>query len=57
MISAQAISPQALSQPHTATKASLPTVKMARAVVADAAVAAVEDAVEWAATHLVALRQ
>lgn len=57
MILAQMISPQALSHPHTATKVSLPTVKMARAVVADAVVAAVEVAVEWAAMHSLALRR
>lgn len=57
MILAQMISPQALNHPHTATKVSLPTVKMARAVVADAVVAAVEVAVEWAAMHSLALRR
>ena len=56
MISAQMISPRALSHPHTATKAWLHSVRMAHAVVADAAVADVAVVAESVVTHSMALR-
>ena len=57
MISAQTISPQALSHPHTITKASLHSVRTAHAVVADAAVADVVVVVESVVIHSTALRR
>ena len=56
MISAQTISPQALSHHHTATKAQLRSVRTAHAVVVVAVVADVVVVAELAAIHLTALR-
>ena len=56
MISAQMISPQALSHRHTATKAALHSVRTAHVVVAAAAVAVVAVVVESVVIHSTALR-